>query len=235
MGAEIENKQSEINKPPIVSSHVTEKNSNLSATEVGSSVAAILIIVVIVVLILCLLQKMHVAITRFFEFIISVPWYKRTVLILIGAISTYLTTKVPTSFSSFPIIIGYITTFAFNEFASKKDIEKAKAPLEEDIIGKEKTIALFRRIVEEKKNTFQDIIINRINACVRITGKNDSDTLRKLKIKICELQDIIFAEKTFTETPDEALRRYENSVSGDVDMAAQTMFGDSRSEQAAAA
>ncbi|EMW50442.1 hypothetical protein EC2864350_1242 [Escherichia coli 2864350] len=56
-----------------------------------------------------------------------------------------------------------------------------------------------------------------------------------MKIKICELQDIIFAEKTFTETPDEAIRRYENSVSGDVDMAAQTMFGDSRSEQATAA
>ena len=44
-----------------------------------------------------------------------------------------------------------------------------------------------------------------------------------------------FIEKTFTETPDEAIRRYENSVSGDVDMAAQTMFGDSRSEQATAA
>ncbi|EPU9771276.1 hypothetical protein ACV0ZW_001998 [Escherichia coli] len=107
--------------------------------------------------------------------------------------------------------------------------------MKRDIIGKEKTIVLFRRIIEEKKNIFQEIIINRINACVRITGKNDSDTLRKLKIKICELQDIIFAEKTFTETPDEAIRRYENSVSGDVDMAAQTMFGDSRSEQATAA
>ena len=235
MGTEIENKQLEINTPSTVSSYTAEKNSNSSVTEVASSFAAILIIVVIVVLILCLLQKMHVAITRFFEFIISVPWYKRTVLIVIGAISTYLTTKVPTSYSFLPIIIGYITTFAFNEFASKKDIEKAKATLEEDIIGKEKTIVLFRRIIEEKKNIFQEIIINRINACVRITGKNDSDTLRKLKIKICELQDIIFAEKTFTETPDEAIRRYENSVSGDVDMAAQTMFGDSRSEQATAA
>ncbi|HCN6363601.1 TPA: hypothetical protein N6028_003802, partial [Escherichia coli] len=151
MGTEIENKQLEINTPSTVSSYTAEKNSNSSVTEVASSFAAILIIVVIVVLILCLLQKMHVAITRFFEFIISVPWYKRTVLIVIGAISTYLTTKVPTSYSFLPIIIGYITTFAFNEFASKKDIEKAKAPLEEDIIGKEKTIVLFRRIIEEKK------------------------------------------------------------------------------------
>jgi len=235
VGAEIENKQLEISKPPETTTHTTENNTNSSVVEAVSSMAAILIIVVVLILILCLLQRMHGAITRFFEFIISVPWYKRTVLIAIGIISTYLTTKVPTSYSSAPIIIGYVTTFAFNEFASKKDIEKAKAPLEKKILGNERTIALFRRIIEEKKNIFQEIIISRINACVRITGKSDSDTLRKLKTKICDLQDIILAEKTFTETPDEAIRRFENSVSGDVDMAAQTMFGDSRNEQAAAA
>jgi len=226
VGIEIESKQLETNKTLGLNSYIAESPVNAPLVETTSSIFVVLGIFFIVVLVLCALQKIHGTITKLLEFIVSVPWYKRTVLIVIGFISTYVTTKVSATYFSLPIILGYVTTFAFNEFSSKKDIEKAKSPLENKIKDKEKIIISFRRIIEDKKNTFQEIIINRINICVRITGKNDTDTLRKLKQKIGELQDIIFAEKTFIETPDEAIRRYENSVSGDIGMAAQTLFGD---------
>lgn len=170
-----------------------------------------------------LVGKLHNRMIKALEFIVSVAWYKRLTVFFIGVLSTYISTQVPQPLFSIPIIVGYITTFAFNEFSLKKDIEKSKNPLEEEISKKEKEIELFRRIIEEKKNTFNIIVIKRINSCLRVKGKTDSEILKKITQKVEELQDIILAEKTFMETPDEALRRYNNSTSGDSILASQTL------------
>ncbi|MBH2662520.1 hypothetical protein I5P64_05705 [Serratia ureilytica] len=183
------------------------------------------ILFVAVIIIAWLLIKFHKAIILLLENLVSFPVYKRSVALVIGVISTLVTSILEPKYYYIPILLGYILTFAFNEFSTKKDIEKAKSPLEQKISDLERSITLFRTIIEEKKNNFHSIVLIRLSNCLRVNGKNDGELLQGIKKNIEDLQDIILAEKTFMETPDEAFRRYDNSKSGDTGLASQTMIG----------
>jgi len=184
----------------------------------------ILISIIAVVIAIALIIFMHNKIVKLLNFIVSIPLYKRITVFLIGGSSTIFTSRVEPAYYFIPLVLGYIITFAFNEFSLKKDLEKATEPLKKEIKDKEKSIEAFRKIIEEKKNTFQSLILTKIHICLRVKGRDDSDSLRKTQKKIGDLYDIILAEKTFMETPDEALRRFDNSTSGNPDLASQTMI-----------
>jgi len=196
-------------------------NGNMS--DLGTSIFIFVSLIVLVLIILSL----HNRIAKLIEFIASVPIYKRVAVFFIGATATYFSSNADKKVLYIPIILGYISTFAFNEYCSKKDIEKAISPLQDEIEEKEKCIDAFRRVIEEKKNIFRNIVVVRINNCLRVRGKTDTELLQKIRKNIEELQDIIVAEKTFFETPDEALRRVNNLISGDSGLALQTMVEDS--------
>jgi len=207
---------------------ISQQTTVNSFSDPGTGFLVYFFLVIFIILILSFFSKIHDRAIKTLEFIVSVPLYKRTTVFLIGLLSAYVTSKIASNIYYIPITVGYISTFAFNEFASKKDIEKATKPLNEKIAEKDTSIDKLRIIIEEKKNNFYTLIFSRVSGCLRVKGRDDSELLRKTRQKIEELQDIILAEKTFMETPDEALRRFDNSTSGDTGLTSQTMVFNSQ-------
>lgn len=218
--------QSSTSNPPQLT--VTEKVSGISV----DAILPLIYVLLLCIVTLWILIKLHKKLIILIEFLVSVPIYKRGIIVAIGVVSTITTPLAPKNIYYLPFILGYVVTFAFNEFASKKDIEKAKDPLEKDISEKEKLIESFRKVIEDKKNAFHSIIYSKISNCHRVRGKNDSEQLKNILKNIENLQDIILAEKTFMETPDEALRRLDNSTSGNPDLASQTMVNVNANDEA---
>ena len=206
----------------VVVQDVQQPSVDLFSTPV-SGVFISIVLFLIAITLLCFISIIHERALKILGFIVSVPLYKRATVFFIGLATTLATFYSPSNFYYIPITIGYISTFAFNEFASKKDIEKATAPLNEIILEKERSIEKLRIIIEEKKNSFYELVFPRIRDCLRVKGRNDSELLKKTKQKIEDLQDIILAQKIFMESPDEALRRFDNSTSDDSGLTSQIM------------
>lgn len=177
---------------------------------------------VFIVLALCL----HKYIVKVIDFIISIPFYRRALPIAIAGLSTLATAGLSKSSSILISIICYVLTFAYNEYIVKKEVQSTKEPLEKELSNRDELIAKYRTLLEEKKNKFQRLIIRKLDQCHRIGGDSDEEILHKIKKELGDLQDAVLAEETFLETPDEALRRIENSTSGNEDLAMKTMLGE---------
>lgn len=201
---------------------VNQKTSMQQFTDFISDNGLILITILLVIIILGIL-KFHDRVTKFLEFIISVPLYKRLTVLIIGVATTFLSGAVEQKYFYVPFITGYIITFAFNEFSLKCDIDKATSPLKLEIERKNAEINTFRQVIEEKKNKFYTVIVDKLTHCLRTRGRSDSEDLQRIRKSIEALQDIISAERTFFETPDEALRRFNNSTSGDGELILHTI------------